>query len=1458
MMRSLLCVLAAWLVLGQMNGPFLSPVYSVTTPIYIEDSPDAEDLAKKAKLLRDQGRLTEAAAAYQKIAQQFTFKLMKREGEVYVDAVRWVRNAVVGDEKLLSAYRNLYGDAADRELAQAMQPTPDIRALEAVTSEYILCEAGLDATLKLAALFLERANPLAAGNVLDEAYGHPDLAAHHSTWHLLQAAAGLYSRDVARLESHSKSLAGLNDTKSLQKLREWQAAMAVRSEEHIVKELRTPYKVDLPQPLGKPLYSIDAMKIEGVARPSNVNRRPAFIPKDQQVIPTADSDVLYVNTGTVLRALDRSSLSDVWSSPFRLPDTDGGTIRPVVSNNKNVRDRYGVLIDGDVLIAVMGHGSLVRGQWSTTTPNTEIVGVNRVDGRLLWRRRPDQIDKTLSTAFIHGIPIGGHGQAYVMLRREQNSGFSDAYIAAIDTQTGKTKWRRHVSSCSLQYTQRSLAQPLVDRGRVYVSDNLGAVACIDGRTGAMLWLHRMNNPVAAAVPSTHIANGNAWQIGAPIRVEAGLIVPPLEPNKAAVLLDPQTGRKLGDLKDQAWTQAKYLTAAGKDVISIDRYVHCFDGRTLKIRWKKDLGRLVEPSARAAITANQLVIPTDNKLITLNLETGDIQSRSDVETSGNVLALDGQILIADGSVLRSYMTWPVVYKNLLSRIRRNPTDPQPGLALAHAALSSNRSDEVLEGLDHVVSVLRRRASERPLNLRPEADDVHADAFQQLLKLVEPGNTTDLELRGRMFERVARATSTPADEVQYHLALGAYYGESDWPKAQLEERLASAVRHYQTILESPSLSLQLFPRGTGWQRAGLEARQRLATLIKRHSQKIYAEFDLRASDRLDRLTNTPSVKPESLVELARQYPLSNAAPEALLAAGELLAKLDRTQDAITQLRRAYRESSPDKVQQRVLGQLVQQYLKVGKPRRAQQWLLRARRDNIQPVRDGKPADVKQWLAELGELPSADSTLPQIGLKIGKTIKLPGRLLMSSLQPDELQPHDRFVTFLDKEASLRVAPRFTPLWNVKFDGATRLLWLNEQVALFWESDNGRLVGVNAKTGKRLWKDLSAATLLHEIGENNLRRAAKPRPAGDGIGLALLEEAEPRPAANADANAAANNDANVFARDDALPQRAAIDVFIEVNDGVVVLADKRGRVVGIDVDTGQIMWRFLCPFERLDFIRMKGESIALAGVNQPDTEEEAPIVAALDALTGDMLCQLEAPGRVAWLGLTEEGALLYAVQPELRRGAARISIHRLPDGELAWRKNIMVDTDAIASIYEAGDSLIVRSQRGHVIIVDTLNRQVRDPIAGINLDARDIFDVRAASGQWHLLTEARAFSVNDEGKRVWQDGLDETAGPRQVQLVGRDHLVIVTMPEPTDPDQLLQRRLFELRRPPRAPGETPPTIDHTLFILDRKGGLLEKAIDLPAPGSTRPDRALLMKGHIVISTEVQTLVIPATLQSN
>jgi hypothetical protein len=739
-------------------------------------------------------------------------------------------------------------------------------------------------------------------------------------------------------------------------------------------------------------------------------------------------------------------------------------------------------------------------------------------------------------------------RVFVLIRRSQMSGFQDEYLAALDARTGKPLWRRYLSSAVApnRSANRPMSQMLLSGGRLYLADNLGAVTCVRARDGVALWTNVLpDRPDALEAMGRPRPTSAPWQVGPPVLVEAGLIVPSVDTNMPARLLDPATGKKLRDLTGSAWAEPDYLIEANGHVLSVGPALHLLDGKTLEIKWTRRVasGADARLQGRAAVTADSVIVPLRDRLEVLSLADGQPIASHAMAEPGSVLPLPDQLVITDLDAVRSHMPWDVAYATLQKRMEADKTDPMPALALAHLATNANQPAAVLQGVDAALESLRQRQAALA------GDATHADAaaamqhevFRQMLDFATRPGPTDATLRRALFDRLPAASGNPADEVAYRFAFGAFL-EGVQP--------TEAADHYQAILMDPTLAGQLYQRGVMSLQAGLEARRRLKGMVATAGQRVYERYDAAAAQRLAEVTaGVPD--PAALLEIAKQYPVAQAAPQALLAAGERMVASGNPAAAVPHLKHAF-EIGDATVKARAAGAVVQAHLAQQRAGQARHWLLTVRRRSpeLQPIRDGQPVSTDAWLAELAGQPQGDGRLASLDLPLGSPVTIEGRLLVPTAQSEETWPTDSLLVFsrgmvrMLRTSQGEGAPAgFAPVWELPIERAAPVvLRFDQDQVVLWYDHNFTAQAIDARTGKPAWEVIDAKARLAEVGDEQQRRQA-----ANEDEKAFMDVLNP-----------GGMDMRRFRRLQAMRRGEARDepsYFVKVNESVICLADRTGR---------------------------------------------------------------------------------------------------------------------------------------------------------------------------------------------------------------------------------------------------------------------------------------------------------------
>ncbi len=1316
--------------------------------VYVEDSQAAQDLLDQAKSLIEQKRISEAAAVYRKVMEEYPTKLARTSEKMYADVRRRVLTDVVGNPELLEAYRRLEEPGAQRALAAASLPAPNRAALEAVIGRYLPCPSGLEAGLRLAALYLEAANPDDAAGVLDELASHPDLKSQQSRWEMLQAAVGIFSGDQARYEKHLASLRKLNDTVAIAAVERWSKSVHRPDRDHAINPALQQVDAIVPENLPAALWTIklpdpfgEGVR-EAIIRNNGINdpnASPAMHP-----VPVVHGERILINNGAAVLALDQNSGRRLWS--YARPDTSGAQLNPLIQMTGPLADQRSVLIDDDRVVTVMGFAVPVNMNWQVRSSGTSLVCLRESDGQPLWRVEPGDADPALTNAYFHGTPLADHNRILVMARRNQGSGFQDAYVVALDAQTGRPIWTRYLSSAiaTSRNSSSPLSQMVLSSGRLYISDNLGSVNCLESRNGAVVWLHVM--PAQATELDMAFGRprrGSAWNTPAPLLVEAGLIVASLDVNRPAQLLNPNTGELIRELDGDAWLGANTFFRVKQGILCVGTTVYLLDDKTLEEKWNNRVTgaeRSESFRGRAAVTTDRILLPQRDRIVVLNLNDGKTIAQFPTDSPGSLLAIDGQIVVSDSDSLQNHLEWTIALDRLRREIKNNLSDPEPGLSLAAVAITNKQAEAATEGADAALAALRRHHSGVDGDAPQLSDARFQHAFDQLLTFAMM--PTDTALRQAMYDRVGSIASTPQQEVAYQIGVAGFLADSSIPEA--------AVDHYQAVLADTTLSSQLYHRGSVTREAGMEARLRIADLIQANGVKVYAKYEAQAADRLHELQNTADAI--QLLEVARQYPLSGSAPSALLAAANVLAAAGDTNSAIVQLRRVYNYGPETNVYAQAIGRLVEIYESTGRTREARFWLEQTRRLNpkLQPIRAGTPIDTATWLEELAAKPSLESPLPVITTPLAQPRVLTGRLLIPTAQLEETWPRDQMLIQTGGKLALLAGPHLAVKWETDVPIAPlTLISMSDGQAILWNGGDGRLTVIDLAAGKPLWPERLARPLLDEVGTDAQRLAQ-----------ASVEERRIIELAN-------NGPLIIPGRN--VPQPADDTFFLRVNDSVICLGDRAGRLVGIERATGRVLWKLLCPMNQLESLEISEDSLVVSGITASGTDAAGGSVIVLDALTGEQRGPtLDDKLPAMWAGMSAEGLVL-------RVTIGEVVANNVKDATVAWRlkspepMGIVVPRSGTTVLFMAEPS-------GGVSAIQTATGAViaRLSMAQISISARRAngdMSIWSDGSLWHLMTRGAALTLDKNGKTQWRDAVAQPQKQFLRQLVGQNQLVLVSL---------------------------------------------------------------------------------------
>lgn len=1340
------------------NVPFTSaqPAEARDWPVFVEDSPSQQEMMEQASGLVLQKRLTEAAALYQQISDQYGLKLTRTADTLYVSAGLAVQQELIANPALLQAYQQLFSAQAQRLLDESHSDVAGNHArvaaeLASVMDRFYLTPAGLDAALELASRRLEAARPTDAINMLRRLANHPDLQSREVQWRGLLAAAAVFGGDPQTLVTERQQLVNLGQQASswVTRIDQWRQLLLLPDAPPGQMTPAGQNAVKLPLTYRSPLWRVklgDDADAAGQSDDENGNglnqgaanvrsARGSDKAAARVMMPLEREGVLYLNETQGVMALDIHSGRVLWRV-----NTD--VFDELTSRQLPFRlfygDMRGVAVDGDQVAAVVGRLASMPGRMGGMAKPTRLIVLDASNGSIRYSIDSSLLPDPIDELNFHGTPIAADGRVYVLGRRSRTTGFHTEYLFAFDASTGVQLWRRHLASANALANRRAISpmgQMLLHNDRLYIVDNLGAVSCVDVMSGTIIWLaHGKNIPSAIDSAMGRVATPSLLMGSPPIMVEEGLLVPPASPGQTAALLDPATGLIVRELDKNLWSQGEYLVKVDGDVYSIGYHVQRFDGRSLLRKWgvKLDGGSKINMQGIAAFTKEHLLLPVNNRLVVLNRQTGNMTMQPELSINGSLVALDSQVVVTSANEVGGFMSWDDAYARLMQQIAAAPQDPTPAMALAHLAGESGQPSAMLKAVDMAIAAVSRL----PMPTGPaDIQNPRRKMFEQIIELArETGDKNALSRRG-LYDRLAVVTSDLGDEVTYHLIFGDFLIEM--------KDYHQAADQFQYILNDESLSEQLYTRDNLARQSGLEARVRLTKLIEKYGLDTYRSHEMVAASRLVTLT-APGVQtdPQALIQLAKQYPVSRSAGQALLAAADRLIQLGRPADAARQLRGAYELATEASVLQRVIGKLVELHLAQGQPRQARTWLLIASRRGISPLQSGRPVRAQVWLSQVEGIGSENIKLPGLTLPLGQPRLIEAKLLTPREQPQSTWPVNLMMTSTAGKVQLRAAPSWEVAWESPVpegEGDVELLWLTQDRALLWLPQTQQLASLDVATGNALWEPIDIKAALEQLGGVEQKWDARSAPRRQFEGWM-------------DAGGVVFRNGRL----EVAGTRPRQGVMIAVNEMTICVVDGIGRATGIDRQTGRLLWRRILPVDQISLLQMDDQTLAAGGVNGVRVGAEGGALILIDPMTGEPLLEsaIENKRPLNWLGLSgvnsqgeqvEGGMVFFCTGQEL-------VAHRVRDGQLMWRLPVE-DKNFSGTASLVDGSLLMQDTEGATWIIDTQNGKVRSRV-NFPIVHNMATWIQPAQDAWHIATQSQAARLTELGQVQWRDGLGQLPG--------------------------------------------------------------------------------------------------------
>ncbi|MFI4870196.1 MAG: PQQ-binding-like beta-propeller repeat protein [Phycisphaerales bacterium JB061] len=1182
-----------------------------TSPVYVDDSPTAEQVLDQLPRLVAQENLSEAISVVQKLLDEEPYRLVvdEHDDSLFHSVRARLHRSLLESPDLLERYRLVQEPLARRLLGEG-ESARVARAL-------LLTTSGAEASLDLAQRHYESARFDAAVAALAELDSHPDrtpgseLAARSAR--LLAEIAPLVDQDSVRAlalrYADEAGLADEIDASTVAPIELPASARVVSADLSAAGAEFTPGEL-LPRPLRS--SQISGTSAGGLSEASLLRgqRLSAGEPLPW-IMPVLAGDLVFVNNMNQISAWDRVTLERVWSyAPKTESDLLGITANTFRrSIESSVEDSTPVVVGGGVALGIT-HDRSDRNRPSAPKLNALAVDT----GELLWSIQPSQLKQEWHESIYSCPPvIVGDTAVCSLFQFSPLRRVMAIHTIGLDLYTGELRWSRLVGTAGVapsQRLERIAHLALSDKGVVYRTDPLGVVSAIDAYTGEPIWIRKLDGEQGFSG-----SGRKHWQQPAPIIHDGSLIV--LTPDELRLLvLDAETGEVIADRSASSIGYPEYLLRTRDMLVGVGSGISAVNIDDLVSGEAIHFGNMSERApGRVRVAGEELLIPTNSGALLIDPHDPENSRRSvTLDYPGAPIAIGDQLIVADSSFVHTYLPWPTAEETLKSRLAQSPDDPDIALTYTELAYRAGAIDRVAFAASAALAAADRLGNaERALTARDRLYDsllamLTADRIRGG-SLVAAQNIT-IKQRGELVDRLGEAARGPSRRVGYLMEVGRL--------AELQNEWTDAANAYQSILLDDSLTATHHTQGRRRQRAQLAAADAVSKLVRDHP-RAYRAFDEQARELLKSLANPESpASPREYERLASRYPVSRSAPEALLAASDLhiaegrldrsIQALERAVDALSAL--SDRREPSKAVVGEIAGRLIRSLADADRLFAASQTLERIRADKpgLLLTYMGGAIDTEALANELAGKLASLSRLPRVGHKpLRMSQAVLGWSVVKPISTRGPVPRDHLLMYSRDMGTLALfGINSEATDNLGFNpedlegggsGVLSPIWSR----LAQQGSNASLVRLEPSNAILLWGggDTASIELIDTVNGNTRWRTL---PFGD-----LFEEEPSR-----------RRTGLVETPLDG-PSRLS-DIMVVIGDQHIALVERTGRAAVFNLATGETVWSAMFDVPVVYEAAMAGGVLVIGGERPADVRagEPAgviPVVASYDIATREVL---------------------------------------------------------------------------------------------------------------------------------------------------------------------------------------------------------------------------------------------------
>jgi outer membrane protein assembly factor BamB/TolA-binding protein len=529
-------------------------------------------------------------------------------------------------------------------------------------------------------------------------------------------------------------------------------------------------------------------------------------------------------------------------------------------------------IEGGRVFATLDRNTpaLYRGEEPGRAADWRIVALDLRTGRLLWDAgaRKDMESIAREARYVTP-PLAAGGRVYV--GGILGSASLQAFAIALDAATGEPLWRTFVGSASPD-DFRALgcqAAPLLEaRGLLYFQTNLGSIAALDPRDGAIRWEARYRGTPVASQKRV-IRDELRWRLAAPRAIGGTLVAAPQDAS-LAIGYDLESGLERWRFERDRLERVAGVSR-GRIVFSGPVSVLALDPASGRVVWERNLGPDAAARGAGFATEDRVYIPARDGIFILSAADGTIE---DVfrflpgESAGNLLVGPRGVFLFGTSGLLAFGERETSIAEARRAADLRPNDARAMLALG-AALARYDADAfaALGALDRAIEIAERSpAPER--EVAREAREIAFAVGRRAAAAAKAAGKVDEAFR--LAERAARVAPPTPEGVDFMRALAA-----DLEAAGRTREAVEALLRICVFARDVPVSL-----GPGIEAAaGAWARRRLVELRAKGPADAFAAIDAEASRAYEAAKKAAT--PEAFEKVVSEFPTTPREADALLS-------------------------------------------------------------------------------------------------------------------------------------------------------------------------------------------------------------------------------------------------------------------------------------------------------------------------------------------------------------------------------------------------------------------------------------------------------------------------------------------------------------------------------------------------------------------------------------------------